>query len=78
MTRARKPPAGEYDPNWCPPTGDTQWLVRVQPGEQTCLACGDTFAAGGYCIHCGENHVGGPSVATAAYLRPEEYVVVRL
>lgn len=78
MTRKRKATNGEYDPQWVAPTGDTQCLVRLQPGERTCLACGDTFAAGGYCIHCGESHVGRPSVATAAYLRPEEYMVVRL
>jgi len=76
MTRKRRPADGEYDPAWRPPTGDTQWLVRVRPGERTCLECGDTFAAGSYCIHCGEENGGAPSVATAAYLRPEEYVVV--
>ncbi len=67
----------EYDPTWRRPTGDTLRLVRVQPGERTCLKCGDTFAAGGYCIHCGEDRVGGPSVATTDYLRPEEYMVAR-
>ncbi len=66
-----------YDPTWRAPTGDTQWLVRVQPGERTCLRCGETFAAGTYCIHCGENAIGAPSVATADYLRPEEYAVMR-
>ena len=77
MKRARKQSAGEYDPTWRPPTGDTVHLVRVQPGERTCLECGDTFAAGGYCIHCGEENAGSPSVATADYLQPEEYVTVR-
>jgi endogenous inhibitor of DNA gyrase (YacG/DUF329 family) len=66
-----------YDPTWKAPTGDTQWLVMVHPGERTCLACGDTFAAGRYCIHCGEENAGSPSVATADYLRPAEYAVVR-
>lgn len=85
MTRKRKAAAGDNDPTWRPPTGDTQWLVRVQPGERTCLECGDTFAAGGYCIRCCTSEDGTrrsknelpPSVATAAYLRPEEYVTVR-
>ena len=71
-----------YDPTWKGPTGDTQWLVQVQPGERTCLACGDTFAAGGYCLRCGTRDDGTrrakgdmpPSVATAAYLHPDEYV----
>ena len=71
-----------YDPTWKAPTGDTQWLVRVQPGERTCLGCGDTFAAGGYCLRCGTRDDGTrrakgdmpPSVATAAYLHPDEYV----
>ena len=76
MTRKRNA-AGEYDPKWRPPTGDSIYFVRVQPGERTCLECGDTFAAGGYCIHCGEDRIGGPSVPTAAYLRPDEYVTVR-
>ncbi len=74
-----------YDPNWRPPTGDTQWLVQVQPGERTCLACGDTFAPGGYCIRCGVRDDGAwcgeddrpPSVPTVDYLRQEEYAVVR-
>ena len=77
MTRKRTAAGGEYDPNWRPPTGDTLSLVRVQPGERTCLECGDTFAAGGYCIHCGEEHAGSPSVATVNYLRPDEYMTVR-
>ena len=74
-----------YDPTWKAPTGDSQWLVRVQPGERTCLGCGDTFAAGGYCIRCGVRDDGAwcgendrpPSVATVDYLRPDEYTVVR-
>jgi len=74
-----------YDPTWKAPTGDTQWLVQVQPGERTCLACGDTFADGGYCMRCGTRDDGTrrakgdmpPSVATAAYLHPDEYVTVR-
>lgn len=74
-----------YDPTWKAPSGDTQWLVQVQPGERTCLACGDTFAAGGYCMRCGTWEDGTrrlknempPSVPTAAYLHPEEYVTVR-
>ena len=74
-----------YDPTWQAPTGDTQWLVMVHPGERTCLECGDTFAAGGYCIRCctGEDGVRRTksempaSVATAGYLHPEEYAVVR-
>ncbi len=61
------------------------WLVRVQPGERTCLGCGDTFAPGAYCVRCGTSEDGTrrskdefpPSVATADYLRPEEYVTVR-
>lgn len=73
-----------YDPAWKAPTGDTLRLVQVQPGERTCLACGDTFAAGGYCMRCGTRDDGTrrakgdmpPSVATAAYLRPDEYVTV--
>lgn len=70
-----------YDPTWRAPTGDTQWLVLVQPGERTCLGCGDTFAPGGYCMRCGTRADGTrrskddmpASVPTAAYLRPEEY-----
>ena len=74
-----------YDPTWKAPTGNTQWLVVVQPGERTCLACGDTFAPGGYCIRCG-TRAGGtlrgknefpPSVPTVDYLRPDEYMVQR-
>lgn len=84
MTRKRQA-KGDLDPTWRPPTGDTQWLVRVQPGERTCLECGDTFAGGRYCIRCCTNEEGArrkeselpPSVATAAYLHPEEYVTVR-
>jgi hypothetical protein len=75
----------DYDPNWRPPTGDTLGIVRVQPGERTCLECGDTFAAGGYCIRCCTSEDGvrrtksemPASVATAGYLRPEEYMVAR-
>lgn len=74
-----------YDPTWKAPTGDTQWLVRVHPGERTCLACGDTFAAGSYCMRCGTRADGTrlskdampPSVPTEAYLHPDEYVTVR-
>ncbi len=74
-----------YDPTWKAPTGDTHWLVQIQPGERTCLACGDTFAPGGYCIRCGKREDGTrrskdefpPSVPTVDYLRPEEYMVVR-
>lgn len=74
-----------YDPTWQAPTGDTQWLVVVQPGERTCLECGDTFAAGGYCIRCGVRDDGAwcseedrpPSVLTVDYLRPDEYMVIR-
>jgi hypothetical protein len=74
-----------YDPTWKAPTGDTQWLVQVQPGERTCLACGETFEPGGYCMRCGTKEDGTrrapadmpPSVATAEYLYPEEYVTVR-
>lgn len=74
-----------YDPTWKAPTGDTQWLVLVQPGERTCLACGDTFAAGGYCMRCGTWEDGTrrakgdmpPSVPTAGYLHPGEFVTVR-
>lgn len=73
-----------YDPTWKAPTGDTQWLVQVQPGERTCLKCGDTFAPGGYCMRCGTRADGTrlskadmpPSVETAAYLLPNEYVTV--
>jgi hypothetical protein len=73
-----------YDPTWKAPTGDTQWLVLVQPGERTCLACGDTFAAGGYCLRCGTRDDGTrrskddmpPSVPTVTYLRAEEYATV--
>ncbi len=73
-----------YDPTWKAPTGDTQWLVMVQPGERTCLACGDTFAAGGYCMRCGTRDDGTrrskddmpPSVPTASYLHADEYVTV--
>lgn len=83
MTRKRG--GGDYDPNWRPPTGDTLGLVRVQPGERTCLMYGDTFAARSYCIRCctGEDGVRRtrsempPSVPTARYLQPEEYVTVR-
>ncbi len=74
-----------YDPTWKAPTGDTQWLVMVQPGERTCLGCGDTFAAGTYCIRCGVRKDGAwcgeddrpPSVPTIDYLRPDEYAVMR-
>ena len=74
-----------YDPTWKAPTGDTQWLVMVHPGERTCLACGDTFAAGGYCTRCCTSEDGvrrtrrdmPPSVPTAAYLRPDEYMTER-
>ena len=72
-----------YDPTWTAPTGDTQFLVRVQPGERTCLECGDTFAAGGYCLRCGTRDDGArrgetpPSVPTASYLRADEFVTVR-
>lgn len=84
MTRKRQG-KGEYDPNWRPPTGDTQWLVQMQPGERTCLACGETFAAGSYCIRCCTSEDGvrrtrsemPPSVPTAIYLQPEEYMMVR-
>ena len=73
-----------YDPTWKAPTGDTQWLVLVQPGERTCLACGDTFAVGGYCMRCGTRDDGTrrakgdmpPSVPTASYLHPDEFVTV--
>ena len=73
-----------YDPTWQAPTGDTQWLVMVQPGERTCLACGDTFAAGGYCMRCGTWEDGTrrakgdmpPSVPTASYLHADEFVTV--
>lgn len=84
MTRKQRP-AVDYDPNWRPPSGDTLRLVRVHPGERTCLECGDTFAAGGYCIRCCTSEDGvrrtrsemPPSVPTAIYLQPEEYVTVR-
>jgi len=74
-----------YDPTWKAPTGDTQWLVMVHPGERTCLACGDTFAAGGYCTRCCTSEDGvrrtrrdmPPSVPTAGYLHPGEFVTVR-
>lgn len=73
-----------YDPTWKAPTGDTQWLVLVQPGERTCLACGDTFAVGSYCLRCGTRDDGTrrskddmpPSVPTVTYLRAEEYATV--
>ena len=74
-----------FDPNWRPPTAESIGLVRVQPGERTCLACGDTFADGGYCIHCGTWEDGTrrpkgdmpPSVPTVSYLQPDEYRIVR-
>ena len=73
-----------FDPNWRPPTAESICLVRVQPGERTCLACGDTFADGGYCIHCGTWEDGTrrpkgdmpPSVPTVSYLQPDEYRIV--
>lgn len=84
MTRKRNA-SGDYDPNWRPPTADSIGRVRVQPGERTCLECGDTFADGGYCIRCctGEDGVRRlrsempPSVPTAGYLHPGEFVTVR-
>ena len=83
--RTPKRPAGKY---W--PTADDWefYLVRVGKGERTCLGCGETFPADGYCARCGLPDPGAksrndtvaeklpPSVATDSYLRPEEYRIV--
>lgn len=50
-------------------------LVLVAPGEQTCLACGET-SGGNYCARCGKDDgpdQRAPMVATVSYLRPDEY-----
>lgn len=75
MTRKRRDLV--FDPRWLAPTGDTQRFVLVQPGERTCLRCGDTFSAGTYCIRCGDE-TGVHSVATDSYLISDEYVTVRV
>ena len=80
-SRTRSRPARRYGP-----TADDWefYLVRVQKGERTCLACGETFSAGRFCDRCGlpePGEHGGkgrlerlpPSMPTESYLRPEEY-----
>lgn len=70
------------DPNWRPPTGDTlRFVTLVSPDEMTCLVCGETFTAGGYCERCGLAEDGStrfpkgtaPAVKTLDYLKPGEY-----
>lgn len=69
------------DPDcWRKPTGDTQRLVAVAPGEMTCTRCGETYASGGTpfageslaCTRCGSN----AGVATISYLQDWEYRTV--
>jgi hypothetical protein len=80
-TRRRTPTPGD----WTPPTGDTQWLVSVVPGEMTCLGCGETFAASSICTRChtADEETGKrpqqapPAVPTVSYLREEEYKIQR-
>lgn len=69
------------DPNWRPPTGDTQRFVTlVSPDEMTCLVCGETFT-GQYCDRCGVSEDGStrfpngktPAVRTLDYLQEGEY-----
>ncbi len=70
------------DPNWRPPTGDTQRFVTLtSPDGMTCLGCGETFAKGRYCDRCGLREDGQhltaddlpPAVRTLDYLKPREY-----
>lgn len=55
------------------------WRVRVSVGERTCLGCGETFAADGYCVVCaltpdGKRRKDAPaSVLTQSYLRDGEW-----
>lgn len=74
--------------DYTPPSGDTWGLVRVAgPQEMTCLACGETFLAGGHCVRCGlredpSDHTGPykeppPAVPTLSYLKEGEYYVPR-
>lgn len=53
--------------------------MRVSVGERTCLGCGETFAADGYCVVCaltpdGKRRKDAPaSVLTQSYLRDGEW-----
>ncbi len=65
---------------WRKPTGHTQELIKVGPGELTCLRCGETYGnatpvtgAATFCWRCG----GKQGVLTVAYLHPDEYREVR-
>lgn len=88
----RRGPVRRYisDGHWQPPTADSleYHLVRVVKGERTCLECGETFPAGGFCVRCGLLEPGQragnqiradklpPNVATDSYLLPEEYRII--
>lgn len=56
-------------------------LIRVAPGELTCLECGETFT-GRRCPVCGSDDKGKPrkvlppAVPTVSYLRDGEYVLI--
>lgn len=70
------------DPAWKAPTGDTyRFVTLTSPNEMTCLVCGETFPAGGYCERCGIGEDGStrfpagktPAVRTLEYLQEGEY-----
>lgn len=75
-------PGGIFD--WPEPVRDVNGqelrFVRVPPGEQTCVVCGETAPASqSFCIRCSNVEAGrlaGKLVPTIEYLREDEYVVM--
>lgn len=55
-------------------------LVRVAPGEQTCLVCGEIAPASQrFCVRCSDPEKGiivEHWIPTVSYLRDEDYVFV--
>jgi len=61
-------------------------MVRVTPGERTCLGCGEVVsAAEPFCVVCVNGHDtvaiqqanANDLIATESYLHPDEYALVR-
>lgn len=75
-------PGGIFD--WRKPVRDMHGreirFLRVAPGEQTCLVCGETAPASqNFCTRCSnftQKRYAGDLVPTIEYLREDEYVVM--
>lgn len=61
-------------------------MVRVTPGERTCLTCGEVVsAAEPFCVVCVDGHDtvaiqkanANDLIPTESFLHPDEYVLVR-